>query len=282
MPRSLACCLFVSLVACNPASSDRVSPEEFVSQPFYQWRLPDRLREISGLALTADQRLLAITDEVAVIYEIDFMSGEIVKEFAMGSPPVRGDFEGIAVVGDAVWLMTSDGILYRTVEGADRARVAYSKFDSGLGDYCEFEGLGQDQQALLLACKETGSKKDVLKVFTLSVSSATPRLSATIEIEQEALADKLEKKNIRPSAITRDSGSGNLVLVAAQQKALITLSPDGRLIDAIILPGKGRHRQAEGIEITAAGRLLIADEGGDGKARLAVYRWTESGLEPKQ
>lgn len=284
MSRILAYCLVSLLVACGSASNSNGSVEEFSDQPFYQWRMPDRLREISGLALTTDERLLAITDEIAIVYEIDFESGEIVKEFAMGSPPLRGDFEGIAVIGDAVWLMTSDGILYKTVEGGDRENVSYEEYDTGLGDYCELEGLGQDQgqQMLFLACKEPHAKKDALKVFALTAGATPPTLNAAIDIDRNAIEGKLEREKIRPSAITLDTKSGNLLMVAARQKALITLSPDGRLIDAIILPGKGRHRQAEGIEVTGAGRLLIADEGGDGQARLAVYRWAETGLEPKQ
>lgn len=284
MPKCLWFCVVVLLApACNNAHNTEISAEEFARQSFYQWQLPARLREISGLALTADQRLLAITDELAIVYEIDFESGEIVKEFSMGSPAVRGDFEGIAAIGDAIWLMTSDGVLYKTVEGGDRENVSYSRFDTGLGDYCEFEGLGQDQdeQLLFLACKEAHSKKDPLRIFELSVATTPPTEAAKTEIDSKAITDKLDKDRIRPSAIARDANSGYLLMLAAQQKSLITQSRDGRLIDAIILPGKGRHRQAEGLEITTSGRLLIADEGGDGRARLAVYRWTSEGLESK-
>ncbi len=67
-------------------------------------------------------------------------------------------------------------------------------------------------------------------------------------------------------------------MVAARQHAIVQLSRDGGLINAIILPKKKRHRQAEGVEITNDGRLLIADEGGDGNARLAVYRLPPSGI----
>jgi hypothetical protein len=65
--------------------------------------------------------------------------------------------------------------------------------------------------------------------------------------------------------------TGEWVLIAARQDALVRLTADGGLSDAIILKKKKRHKQAEGIEITADGRTLIADEGRDGRARLAVY-----------
>ena len=60
--------------------------------------LPRRLREVSGLAMTADGRLLAHHDEAAVVFEIDDASGRVVKQFQLADldAPVAGDFEGIA------------------------------------------------------------------------------------------------------------------------------------------------------------------------------------------
>jgi len=49
------------------------------------------------------------------------------------------------------------------------------------------------------------------------------------------------------------------------------VTSDGAVSEAISLGKKGDHKQAEGIEMTRDGRLLIADEGGKGRARLAVY-----------
>ena len=37
-----------------------------------QFKLPKPLREVSGLALLTDERLLAVADEKAQIYSIDF------------------------------------------------------------------------------------------------------------------------------------------------------------------------------------------------------------------
>ena len=50
---------------------------------------------------------------------------------------VRGDFEGIAVLDDVIWLMTSDGDLYATAEGANGDRMTYAKHETGIGRECE-------------------------------------------------------------------------------------------------------------------------------------------------
>ena len=103
-------------------------------------------------------------------------------------------------------------------------------------------------------------------------------VDSEIELAEKDLARKIGHKRLRPTAIAIDAATGNRILLDANHLALLTVSRDGGAIDAIILPGNGRHRQPEGIAITDDGRLLIADEGGDGRARLAVYRWTSGSL----
>jgi hypothetical protein len=109
----------------------------FADAPDRQWRLPERLREISGLAAGPDGRLFGHDDEAAIVYEIDVERGALVKAFALGEPVETGDFEGLALTpaGD-FWLTTSRGRLYRFREGADGAHVAYQRFDTGLSQVC--------------------------------------------------------------------------------------------------------------------------------------------------
>lgn len=239
-----------------------------------QWRLPDRLNEISGLALSPDGRLFAVADERAIIYELDYDEGRIIKAFAFGDSPQRGDFEGIAVLRDRIYLVTSDGDIYAGAEGADGEGVSFESFRTAIGARCEIEGLAQlpDEDSLLLACKRIPRGSDLRRLHIFTWSATAKELQAdSIELPERDILRKLQVDRINPSGITMDPRSGNLLIVAARQRALVELSRDGQLIDARNLPTGNRHRQAEGIEIGADGRLLIADEGGNHKARLAVY-----------
>jgi len=240
---------------------------------FKQWKLPKKLREISGLALTPDERLLAVNDEKAIVYELDYQDGRIIKSFAFGDPVVRADFEGIAVLQDKIWLMTSDGLLFAAVEGPDGQHVSYKKYDTGHGDYCELEGLAQDRAAetLILACKKAKSKKNDLMMFEWSASSSGIEHVRDVVVPELSIAGTIDKKRINPSGIAIDPQTGERLLVAARQRAVVRLTADGVLSEVIIRLKKGRHKQAEGIEMTRDGRLLIADEGSGGRARLAVY-----------
>ena len=261
--------------ASDSASGQGIGRFALDSESLQQWKLPKKLKEISGLALTPDDRLLAIGDEQAIVYELDYQNGKIVKAFALGDPIVLADFEGIAVLNDLVYLVTSKGRIYETAEGNDGDRMRYKTFKTGLGKRCEIEGLAQDVQAgtLLLACKRSRLKGEDahMSIFVWSPVTRAVLHDREIVIPADEIADKLDKKRVSPSAIVVDPETSNLYGVAGPQRAIFELEPNGELIDAIILPLADRHRQAEGIEITRDGRLLIADEGGKKKARLGVY-----------
>ncbi len=259
--------------ACGAETPETLASDGLDQGDFKQWKLPKRLREISGLALTPDERLLAVADEKAIVYELDYQEGKIIKSFAFGDPAVRADFEGIAVLGDTVWLMTSDGLLFAATEGSDGRSVPYQKYDTGHGEYCELEGLAQDRATatLLLVCKQAKSKQDDLMIFEWSASIDGIEHHRDVTVPEALIIGIIDKKRISPSGIAVDPQTGERVLVAARQGALVRLTADGGLSEAILLKKKGRHKQAEGIEMTRDGRLLIADEGGGGRARLAVY-----------
>lgn len=240
-----------------------------------QWKLPKKLKEISGLALTPDDRLFAVGDEQAIVYELDYKQGRIAKSFALGSPIARADFEGIAYMDGRFYLVTSNGLVYVAAEGGDGERVDFDVYQTGLGRFCEIEGLAAEIQSgtLLLSCKQSRGKADSGKfsIFVWSPETGKTFHDREVPIPDEEIARKIRKKRVRPSAIVIDPETGNLFGVAGPQRAIFELSPNGELIEAIILPLADRHRQAEGIEITSDGRLLIADEGGKKKARLSAY-----------
>jgi uncharacterized protein YjiK len=124
-----------------------------------------------------------------------------------------------------------------------------------------------------LACKESKVKSDdrKLSVFVWSPSSGEVLPEREFTIPEDDIVNKLEKKHVSPSGIVVDPETANLYVIAARQRAILEMKPGGELIDAIILPLADRHRQAEGIEMTRDGSLIIADVGGKKKARLSVY-----------
>ncbi len=265
----------LSLLLAAPVATPS-SLDALVSQPpSAQWRLPKRLKEVSALAMSDTQRLFAVDDETAIIYEIDYQSGRFVKAFSFGDPALRGDFEGLALVGERFYLLTSDGILYDAGEGDNGAHVPYRRVDTGLGRQCEFEGLGQDAARgdLLLACKALRKRADidVLSIFRWSLDAVDGIEPERLSLPVEQITAILGTSKLRPSGIAVHPVRNTLVLIAARERALVELDADGDVLSALILPKKKRHPQAEGIEFATDGSLILADEGQRGRATLVIY-----------
>lgn len=242
------------------------------------WKLPDHLKEISGLVLTADGRLLTHGDERGKVFQIDYRRGVIVKEFDVGSPTVPGDFESIAIVGDTILLFTSDGILYRFPEGADKAVVPYTRLDTELGSECEFESMVFEASSgsLLLACRKVHDKalKDSLVIFRYPLAPVQNGRKVKVTHLAVPLARIVGSNGwdgFHPSDMTIDPISGNYVLLASLEKALLEITPAGEVIFARPLPPG--HDQAEGIAVTKDHILILSDEAKGGPALITLYRW---------
>jgi uncharacterized protein YjiK len=78
-------------------------------------------------------------------------------------------------------------------------------------------------------------------------------------------------KSLHPSDITIDPQTGNYVLVASLENALIQITPAGELVSARPLPDV--HQQAEGVAITKDSILIVSDEAKQGPAVVTLYKW---------
>jgi uncharacterized protein YjiK len=203
--------------------------------PIAVWVLPTELAEISGLTEMPDGMLLAHADERARVAAIDPRKGLLQRRFTLGAG-VRGDFEGITMVGDTAFLVTSSGVIYRFLAGADVVE--------------EFEN----------------------HLLLYKVSRADARaLPVPIAIPLDRVIANKEWKTLHPSDITMDPSTGNYVVIASQERAIVEVTPAGVLVRSESLPE--RHRQPEGVVITRDGLLVIGDEARQGSASITLYRW---------
>ena len=297
--RALAGALLASLlIACGPAPAEgegeRAAPLRADATPrdpatasfealldearLVQWKLPKRLREISGLALDDDGRLFAIADERAEVVELDYREGDMVKRFRVGDPVLAGDFEGIAAPGDALYAVTSDGTLLRFQEGEDRAHVPFERFETGLGERCEIEGLASepDRGTLLIACKRVRERAGRGELWFFRWALAERELDTEpVAVDEQLLAAAIDEDEFSPSGLALTPEGEHLLVVAARQRAVARFrrSASGALeLDAVArIPARGRHRQTEGLAVLPSGAVVLADEGGNKRGRLGVY-----------
>ena len=243
-------------------------------KPLARWFLPVDLREISGITLTPDGRLLAEVDERGQISEIDYRRGVIVKQFVVGRPTIIADLEAITVANDVLFMLTSHGTLYEFREGANGERVAYTTHDTRLGKECEFEGLAFDStmNSLLLVCKNVKMKKldDSMLIYRWKLHGGGDRLSKLV-VPLSGILSSIGEKEFHPSDITVDPTSGNYVLIASIENAIVEITPAGEVVFARKLPSD--HDQPEAVAITRDSILIVGDEAKKRPAVITLYSW---------
>lgn len=232
--------------------------------------LPGRLHEVSGLAAAPDGRLYAHDDERGIVYAIDPRTGAVDRGFTVGSTVVRDDFEGIAIAGERFFLITSRGILHEFRLAAEGGNAPARVTDTGLGPSCEVEGLAfhEASRSLLAACKTLAPPSAEVRIHRLPLDPRAP-VPSPLRIPFAALEGHGWTGEVHPSGIEISPGGESMVLVAANEKLLIEADFEGRVLSIVRL--RRGHPQAEGITFGADGRLYIADEGGNGNARLTWY-----------
>lgn len=256
---------------CTSAQPQTLLDRYDLDRPHSSYAMPGRLDEISGLALSVDGRLFAHNDERAVVYEVDIDTGAVTRGFSLGDPAVRGDFEGIALVGERFFLVTSRGMLYEFREGPVGSSVSYLETDLGVGDRCEVEGLTHHaaDATLLVACKEATPDDGHVVIHRFPLDPERGRL-APIRVAKERIRAAGGSRNFSPSAVAVDPETGHLVLLAARQEQILEITPTGEVVSLFRL-SKTRHPRPEGLEITPGGMLLMADERDEEDARVTVY-----------
>jgi hypothetical protein len=259
----------------SPPRDSVLERYDFTSGSGYRAGLPPGLREVSGLATSPDGRLFAHNDERGVIYQIDPVTGEALKAFAVGSGGVPGDFEGIAIAGERFFLLTSAGQLLEFREGEHGASVGYRTHPLNLMNYCEMEGLAVDEEAgsLLLPCK-TPRARDLrghLVVLSVPLATMTPTGKPRVFIPLEELDDNGLGDEFHPSAIEIHPETRSLLVLAGPEEALAEIGPGGEILGTREFK-KRDHPQPEGIAFLQDGTLVVSDEGQDGLGTLTRYR----------
>lgn len=260
--------------AVSLSAAELVAGLEVSSHEASGWKLPRRLTEISGLAVTGDGRVFAHGDENGIIYELDPRAGKIVKAFALGDVTVKADFEGIALANGMVYLVTSDGTIYEAPEGDHGERVLFNTYGTGVGRQCEIEGLAYEKSTgdLLLACKNARIPELVghLVVFRWNIETRALSDTPALLVPLESIRALSGTRSLHPTGIEVLAGSGNYLLVAAEERLILELTSDGDSV-AVRNLAPELHVQPEGVTMLPGGILLIADEGGRGRGRLTLY-----------
>jgi len=238
------------------------------------FKLPGRLSEASGLAISEDGRVFCHDDERGVVYQLDYGTGIIAKEFSVGAFTISGDFEGIAVKKDTMFLVVSDGKIARFREGNSDDHVSYQIYDTGLTSSYDVEGLEYDQETdcLLLACKGYAGKglKDYKAVYSFSLKTKTLLEEPRFLISLKELKERFGKRKFNPSGLAKHPASGTFFIIAADGESIIEVDSKGNLLAQQEIPNKV-NRHPEGITFTPDLTMIICNDGQGGTGMLTLY-----------
>ena len=271
----------ILLYACTPKKKKQEESRAGITQnialpydfenPSEKFIMPKTLKEISGLSYYKNDQLACVNDEEGKVFIYDFVKKEVVDKIPFGKD---GDYEGIEIVDDEVFVLKSNGSLKSFKIG-----VAYEReIDCSDPDVLEYEGLAYDPKSkyLLLAAKERVKDKDDKKMI-YAYDFDRKILFKHLAIPQNQLKDEANGKDFKPSGIAVSPVTGQIFIIASVGKKLLVLSPNGQK-EALISLNPKTFVQPEGICFTPNGDLFIASEGKDGEGYILEFEMKKYNL----
>lgn len=238
-----------------------------LNSPNEKYVLPQKLTEISGLSYSNDGQLYCVNDEQGKIFVYSITEKDIIKTIDFGKD---GDYEGIEIVNNIVYVLKSDG----KIKAIDLATEEAKNIDCSQKEVLEYEGLTYDQNtnSLLLAAKEMKGNK---KIYEYDLSSEIMKVRYIIP---ESFIDaNSDKKEFKPSGIAVHPISKEIYILASAGKKLIVMSDENKKIKQYNLDNQ-LFAQPEGICFGFNGELFISSEGKGGSGYILRFDSIQTNL----
>ncbi len=227
------------------------------------WGLPKGLKDVSGLALAPDGRLFAVEEERAILHEIDYVAGKLVKTFTFGRPAAKKDFSGIAIAGKRFFVINPKGLLLEGREGIDYEAKVFNAFDTGFGETCKIQGLVAHEGKLLALCGGVEDKaySGFLTILSWDIAARKADEEPYLKIPWGGADFPEDLSDFSPSALAaRDDGG--LFVLSSDKQVIVEVDPAGEILGWGHLNKKAFDNPV-GLALTADNRLIIADAGRD-------------------
>ena len=248
------------------SSCDRVTEARIINDNPVQWLLPSSLHEASGLAVAGHQSVYIHNDEQGEIHQLNIQNGSVEKLASISWPPVKDDFEGIAVTSRSIYLMTSSGELFE-IDNISTNKlnqvVGARRIATGLKHHCEFEGLHHLDNKLLMPCKEDLKEESNgrFRVFAFDIKSESITEFLSLDISQI--------KGIKQVAATAFEANATHYYIVTEDY-LVRIDRSSLQGDSFQLNNE-LHRQVEGIALFPDGSIILVEDNRRGLARLTRY-----------
>lgn len=252
--------------------SQSLDQYNFNDKDVEQYELAPELNEISGLAISEKLNFYSHNDEEGIIFRLNYFNGNVLDKYQLGRVPLKRDFEGIAAVGEFIYLVTSSGYILEAEEKNLSDNTIYRRYSTTLNQTYNVEGLCFDpvNNFLLLACKGYPVSDEFKVVYAFDLKTKKFYDDPVFIISLKELKEKFDIDEFTPSGIEYNKLTETYYIISGKE-VIIEVSQFGEILDAVNL-SKKIHKQPEGITFLPDGTLLIADEGKDGNGLLTIYK----------
>src|SRR5690349_2382375 len=202
-----------------------------LKHPSQSWKLPEELKEISGIVRMGGDSLLAIEDLHASLY---FLKLESSKASITATLPFatndkdKFDIEDVAMIGDTIYALWSHASIFKIWNW--RSKIQAKEYSTFLDKKNNTEGLAYDPVSgdLLVACKkESGDedeKKSTRSVYEFDVKKGELNTNPFLLVEQKDfkkfVADKVE---FYPSGVAVHPVSHDIYIISTRGNKCIAV-----------------------------------------------------------
>ena len=270
----ISCSLFVFMVSCKQKKFIYRSPPHYDFSRIYRDKLDLKLKEISGIVWdNQNDEFIAHNDEKGIIYFLDRDTKGIKKEFSFSE--AKGDYEDVAMVNKDIYVLRSDGKLFRIVKDSTGKQ---SVFDAGKLESSgknDFEALyyNAEKKALIMLCKNcSGDDKKVVSAYAYYPDSVgfVNKPLFTINVKPIDSLSPRATSRFQPSAARIHPVLKKLFILSSASNQLVVTDLEGNIENVYMLAQK-TFPQAEGLTFKSNGDMYISNEGISAKAELLKF-----------
>lgn len=255
-----------------------------LKKPDAKYFLPYVLEEISGMTYYAPSTIACVQDEDGKVFFYNLKKREVENTVRFAD---SGDYEGIATDGEKIYVVESNGHIYKFEPGSDGKAGKLKKYKTDLKKNNDVEGLTYDPitDKLLVACKGDAGLKDKKKkgrsIFFFDLDKKEIEKKTAFNISKDDIKDYLEtykdfeyeakRINFKPSGIALHPTNGHIYMIASIGKLMIITDRKGEIKATIPLDPR-LLGQPEGICFAPNGDLFISSEGQGDKGYILKYK----------
>ncbi len=285
--------LLIIFSGCSVTNNHSSKKSEYkLNSPNLTLVLPEILHEISGLTYIDANTIACVQDENGFIFIYDILTNNIKEQYTFN---YDGDYEGITRVGQKLYVLQSDGILFEITDYTTPNFKIYSYFTGIPAD--NNEGLCYDPQndRLLIACKGKLGKgpefKDKRVIYGFDLKSKKLSAEPVYEFDLQVIKQFAIDEKIQLPTRTKKKGEITEPIIKFAISAigihpinskLYVLSATDHLIFIFNELAEIEHieqldtemfNKAEGITFFENGDMLITNEGQDKRPSLLRFNY---------